>query len=280
MERTEGEVTLPAAHTVSSISKPGPFNCPACQQTGEGDHCIHCGEDMHPERITLRYILRQISELYLGFETSRLLRTFRDLMLRPGQTLRTYFAGNRSNYYNPLDYLLLMVGFDIFILLWIYGSMNIQPLAVPQDVTGDGGLISSLGKDPGAAVNMIYLVQLPLFALATWLRNMRGPYTLGEHIYACAFIFGQVFACHILIMILLKIIPSYTVRMIMTYLWAIFSVGYITYAYTKWKHADKGFSRMLLTMIFIIPLYFVTFFIATLLTLFIRMAYDAVTGSS
>lgn len=235
---------------------------------------------MHPERITFRYILRQISELYLGFETSRLLRTFRDLMLRPGQTLRMYFAGNRSYYYNPLDYLLLMAGFDIFILLWIYGSMNIQPLAVQQDVTGDGGLISSLGKDPGAAVNMIYLVQLPLFALATWLRNMRGPYTLGEHIYAGAFIFGQIFACHILIMILLKIIPSDTVRMIMTYLWAIFSVGYITYAYTKWKHPDKGFSRMLLTMIFIIPSYFVTFFMATLLTLFIRMAFDAVTGSS
>jgi hypothetical protein len=63
----------------------------------------------------------QFMEIFTGFESNRLLHTFREMALRPGTTIRRYLRGTRQALYNPVDYALLMSGLSILLSLF---SMN------------------------------------------------------------------------------------------------------------------------------------------------------------
>lgn len=182
-------------------------DCPTCRKPGEGAYCSQCGEDLQPDRITVRYVLAQFAEIFVGFESNRLLHTFRDLTLRPGTTIRRYLRGTRQGYYNPVDYALLMGGLSILLSLFLNESLFDSRKAESLRMAEDKAFMAFVLDDIGTLFNMMMIFQFPIAGFLTWLRRSKGHHTLGEHIYANAYLSGQVLAFNLLFLALRKPFP-------------------------------------------------------------------------
>lgn len=243
--------------------------CPTCRHPGEGEYCSHCGEDMHPDRITVGYVLRQFAEIFVGFESNRLLHTFRDLVIRPGTTIRRYLRGTRQAYYNPVDYAMLMGGLSILLSLFLNESLFEGKKAVAIGSSADRELMSFVLGDFGTLMNMMLLLQFPIAALFTWLRRVKGSQTLGEHVYANAFLSGQVLAYNLIMLALQRILPFSGFQLFLAEVYGWFIVGYVAFSYYRWQHANLRFPRVLLSMLFMSTVY-----VASLLSAFlVALAY-------
>ena len=240
-------------------------DCPSCGKSGAGEYCMHCGEEMKPERITLRFVVDQFFEMFVGFESNRLLHTFRDLAVRPGRTIRNYLQGERKPYYNPVDYALLMGGLVIVLSLLVdedmFSAMGGQNEADPTIP----GFLRTAWEDPSALMNTLFLLQFPIAGLLTWVRSIKGTYSFGEHLYANAYLIGQLFAYQLLFNSLLLFFVPGPIFHLLALVYGVASFLYYVFAYSQWRHGSVRFPRVLLTTVFLSFVYFVSFTLAFLL---------------
>jgi hypothetical protein len=241
--------------------------CPTCRTPGEGGHCSRCGESLSPDRITTRYVLRQFAEIFVGFESNRLLHTFRDLAVRPGTTIRRYLRGTRQAYYNPVDYVMLMGGLSILLSLFLNESVFEGGRASAIASSGDGPLMAYLLDDLGTLMNLSLLLQFPIAALFTWLRRLRGRLTLGEHVYANAYLSGQVLAYNLLMLALQHILPAGGFQVFLSQAYGGFILGYVAVSYYRWQHANLRFPRVVPSVLFMSAVYVLSLVLAFLAAL-------------
>jgi hypothetical protein len=78
--------------------------CANCAADRAGAYCHSCGQRFLEDRLTTGVLAREITERFT-FERG-LLRTIRDMSLRPGFTIRQYVSGHRAGYVTPLTYVL------------------------------------------------------------------------------------------------------------------------------------------------------------------------------
>ena len=88
--------------------------CPNCTTPEAGDYCAGCGQSLRIERLTLRILFAEFARKFLNFERG-LLRTIKDLSLRPGQTMRAYVEGQRRTYVNPFTYLVFGMAVNLIV---------------------------------------------------------------------------------------------------------------------------------------------------------------------
>lgn len=241
--------------------------CPTCRQLGEGEYCSHCGEDLEPDRITVRYVLTQFAEIFVGFESNRLLHTFRDMAVRPGTTIRRYLRGTRQAYYNPVDYAMLMGGLSILLSLFLNESLFEGRKAAAVGSSEDRAFMAYVIDDIGTLMNLALLLQFPIAALFTWLRRMKGHLTLGEHVYANAYLSGQVLAYNLLMLALQRILPFGGFQSFLSEAYGWFIIGYVAFSYYRWQHANMRFPRVFLSMLFMSAVYVFSLVLAFLIAL-------------
>jgi hypothetical protein len=116
-------------------------------------------------------------------------------------------------------------------------------------------------------MNLTLLLQFPVAALFTWLRRMKGRHTLGEHIYANAFLSGQVLAYNMLMLALQRILPFGGFQLFLTEVYGWFIVGYVAFSYYRWQHVNLRFPHVLLSMLFMSSAYMLSLLMAFLLAL-------------
>lgn len=80
-------------------------NCKNCNQPLNGTFCSSCGLPATLKRIDRHYISHELLHL-LHFEKGFLF-TAKDLMLRPGQSIREFIFDNRNKHVKPIAYLIL-----------------------------------------------------------------------------------------------------------------------------------------------------------------------------
>lgn len=85
---------------------PGEAACLNCGEKLLGDYCWRCGQQAVDLHRPLRQIVRDFFDDVLDLDT-RLLRSIRPLLLRPGVLTREYLAGRRAPYAPPLRLFLL-----------------------------------------------------------------------------------------------------------------------------------------------------------------------------
>jgi hypothetical protein len=81
--------------------------CPGCQASLTTKYCSTCGErPLRPRELTLRGLLDQIFAAFTSVD-SKLLRTFRYLIARPGQLTVAFMQGRRQPFLGPVPLFLL-----------------------------------------------------------------------------------------------------------------------------------------------------------------------------
>lgn len=81
--------------------------------------CRGCGARIVDQQITYGYLANEMSERFFNVENNLILRTIKDMFIRPGQVINGYIYGVRKRHLNVANYLALAVtasGLFLFIL--------------------------------------------------------------------------------------------------------------------------------------------------------------------
>lgn len=140
-----------AAHTPHEAEA----TCRSCGAALVGDYCHRCGEKRTEARdLTLRYFLRDAAQELTSLEHSKLLRTLRALLFRPGLLSAEWVAGRRTLYVKPLNLYLAIFALSLFAFS-VYEPLSVYNLqgVVEQDSTGRIGRMME-GLAAGRGVRM------------------------------------------------------------------------------------------------------------------------------
>ena len=98
--------------------------CPSCGKPMIGPYCAICGQSRNTHRRSLRHLVHELVQDIVSFD-SRILRTVRALLLRPGE-LPCAFREGRTQPYVPAVRLYLFVSLLFFLFLSATGLAFLQ----------------------------------------------------------------------------------------------------------------------------------------------------------
>jgi hypothetical protein len=86
--------------------------CLNCGAELRGAYCSECGQRARTARVTFPRLLRDFVD-HVASVDSKLVRTFRALVRRPGAFVRDFLLGKRAGFARPLPYYLLVVALNV-----------------------------------------------------------------------------------------------------------------------------------------------------------------------
>lgn len=100
------------------------MNCKNCQTelSAQDEYCRSLGGKIIRQRLTFRNLFEHLSETFFNYD-NKLLRTFTQLLVHPGDVILGYINGVRKKYINPISFFglsLTLSGLSIFILKKFY----------------------------------------------------------------------------------------------------------------------------------------------------------------
>jgi hypothetical protein len=192
---------------------PEPSQCANCGAAFDNEWCPACGQHRRgSKRIGLREVAEHVTKDVLNFDTA-LLRTIRDLSLRPGPMCRDYVAGRRKRYLNPLAYYLLVGGVMLL-------ASSLLKLAVAKSTPAADDPLESYGT---------YLLLASLLPLAV---QWRWPFRRSGHNFSVTLVFTLYITGHFLWIELLVLSPIDTLVRIEMVTWPAFALTWV--GYTVW----------------------------------------------
>lgn len=132
---------VPASDTPPRRKKrqkpPRPDHCLNCGRAAEGNFCAHCGQEIKDHTVALQPLLADLLAEIVSWD-SKLLRTVKALVFRPGFLTNEYNAGRRVPYLSPLK-LYLTVSVLFFLVLSWKAPLNQFIIIDPGDITMSTG---------------------------------------------------------------------------------------------------------------------------------------------
>ncbi|MEO8502261.1 MAG: DUF3667 domain-containing protein [Acidobacteriota bacterium] len=184
------------------------WTCPSCGVAASGRFCAACGEQRpDPHALTLGHFAAHAVEAFTHAD-SRLWRTLRALIARPGELTRQYVAGRHVPYMAPLQ-LFLVLNLVFFLALpWVGWNVVTTPLSVhlhhePYSALAQRMVDWRLARGAEAAVleqsfdhaskvqaKSLVILMVPVFALLSavvlwrWRRSFVEHFVFALHFYA------------------------------------------------------------------------------------------------
>lgn len=167
-------------------------NCKNCNTQFEGKHCPECGQKAKTGRITFAQVFKDFRQQVFHFEAGFLF-TIKELLLRPGLSIREYLEGKRVRHIKPLKFALwaTAISFVMFHFLgndevFIQNINNQHPESIKSPAVSEK-LSAFLFANP----SLIQLLIIPTIAFSSWLLFRKRGYNYAEHIVICAFLLGE-----------------------------------------------------------------------------------------
>jgi|GEM_PF-1419262 len=156
--------------------------CKNCGHNFTKNYCNNCGQKAGVPRFTFRHIFDEAFHAFTHADKS-LLTFARKLVIDPGGVAREYIIEEkRKKYFNPFTFFLLSTAISGFI-----EGMDLNLKENLFHFNNEYGHIFNVYS------KFLYLVLIPIFALATWLLHLRKPRLLYSEYTVYAMMIVSVF---------------------------------------------------------------------------------------
>ncbi len=147
--------------------------CMNCGKQLANKFCDECGQSAATHRFSLKHVFTHDLIHGLFHFDKGFFYTAKELITRPGYSIREYIDGRRAKHFNYITFLLLLVAAYVFFL-----------------TSGSSHFVDSMTRDTANKVNTIihkfskasYLIAIPLSAIATMLCFRRAHQNFAEHL--------------------------------------------------------------------------------------------------
>lgn len=228
------------------------MNCANCGKDLSGNFCSGCGQSAHTHRVDLKHILHEFMHGILHVDKG-IIFTAKELMIRPGTTVRNYLEGKRVNYFKPFGYFFILATIYTFLMHFL----EVPILDMKVHVHGEADAGSQLPASI-EAFNRIYLqvvhfvnekyavatlLTMPILTLFSYLIFYRAKLNYGEHLVINLYVSGQLLLISILLIPVSYYFPSFASVFIFLLLMAV--KGYLFYSIFN---QYKLYARVLLSI--------------------------------
>lgn len=182
------------------------LTCKNCDEVITGRYCSACGQSAETERISWHSIIHEIEHGIIHVDKG-ILYTIKELVLRPGATIKNYLAGKRVDHFKPFAF--------IFILSTIYAVLAqathigtfFDDVSINTEDPEDQFLIQAIEwARSHFAYTVIFL--LPMTSLTTYWIYRKSHYNYFEHLVINAYTSGVRTLLHIAFIPLFMLIQS------------------------------------------------------------------------
>lgn len=182
------------------------MNCKNCNNSLRGTQkfCDECGAKIIQNRLTPRILASQVNEQFISID-NRFLKTFIDLFKKPERVINDYIAGTRKKYIDVLQYFaiaLTLAGIQVFLMNSFFKTeleSSFEVLkSIDNSASEDNPFKMNFGNmdDINKYQSIIYIITIPLYAIATWLTNFiikpKFLYNFTEHLVVNIYYYTQV----------------------------------------------------------------------------------------
>jgi hypothetical protein len=119
--------------------------CTNCGDTSAADYCAHCGERQPGHHdLSVGHFAHDVVHEFVHLD-SKLFRTLRDLVTKPGFLTEEYFAGRKSRYIAPLRLFLTLFALQ-FLAFTVYRPAALYTVASMERFDNEGALTRLIEK--------------------------------------------------------------------------------------------------------------------------------------
>lgn len=183
-----------------------PYECPNCTTLKTGKFCSNCGQK-EDERYTLHSLLHEVIHTITHADKGIFSYAWQ-LMYKPGIIARDLIAGKRKRYFNPFQYLLLIIA--AMVLLYHYTDFYERMSASTNNMQSNetSKLISQkMGNFLTKYQKLIYMILIPLFALFQKWFFRKDRFNYAEHMLGAVVMNGMSINYSMLFAVILYFIP-------------------------------------------------------------------------
>jgi len=168
------------------------MNCKNCQtpQRTDFNYCPSCGAKVVHKRLTFKNLTYDITERYFNLDNT-FIKTVVQLCIRPEVVIDSYIQGVRRKFLNPISHLgiaLTLSGLLIFIMQKVFTADLFNDF-------GGGKMSEELSGKIFDAIfdyqTLLFILYIPVFAIAGYLTFNRKNYLLSEYMIAYIYIMAQ-----------------------------------------------------------------------------------------
>ncbi len=172
--------------------------CKNCGNEFEGNYCNNCGQPAATHDIDMKFVLHDLQHGLVHIHGG-LFFSAKELFTRPGHAIRDYIKGKRVQHYQPISMLIVLTTFyGLF-----YYTFEIDIFSGKDDGLFDYKMVNEW---VGHHFPIIILLQLPIFAAASYFIFRKQGYNYLEHIILNSFYSTQKIWLRLSILLLLIIL--------------------------------------------------------------------------
>lgn len=170
------------------------ITCKNCNNTTTGNFCSTCGQSTKTSRIDLHNIVHNFLHGILHVDQG-FFYTMKELTLRPGKTIRNYFAGKRVSYFNPFGYFFLIATAYVFISHFagqpLFLDVKVEVNEANEQAKQVESLFQTIRYVFDNHYSLIMLSIMPFTAFISFLFFRAAKYNYGEHLMLNCYILGH-----------------------------------------------------------------------------------------
>lgn len=133
------------------------LTCKNCNTVFEGNYCNNCGQSAKTHRITWKEILHYLTHAL--FHTDKgFFYTIKELIIRPGFTIKDYLEGKRIKHFNPILFLIIIGS----ITTYFYSSLHLKLPNAEIDLERIEHISSTIGHKYFAFIGCLFIFFLTI----------------------------------------------------------------------------------------------------------------------
>jgi hypothetical protein len=202
---------------------PESIECKNCKTLFEGNYCNNCGQKADQTRFTMKKLGNEFIHSFLYILRKGFIFTIKQLFLHPGEMLQGYLKGQRVNYINPFNFLLLisLVGGFFYTRSGVVEFINANFQAAGDIISFTSGYFSYR-----------FLMVIPTYAFSCLILFRSFRYNLAEHLIINTFVISQSIVLMMIWSIIAHILkPGASTFLILYFLAFITVIIYQTYVF-------------------------------------------------
>lgn len=171
------------------------LNCKNCNQNFKGNYCNHCGQSADTHRLNFHFLWHDIQHGLFHFDKG-VLYTAKELLTRPGASIREFLEGKRVKHFKPLSLVIILA--TIYGLLYHYFHISI--IYEVDFVNSPNKKINYEKINEWLTTHFAWatLITIPLYATATYIVFRKQGYNFIEHLILNSFLAAQRLIIHII----------------------------------------------------------------------------------
>jgi len=233
--------------------------CKNCSNQFTGHYCNNCGQSGDVHRLDLHFLWHDVRHGLFHFDEG-ILYSIKQLLLRPGNTIRDFINGKRKRHFAPLSLVIVLAG--LYGILYHY--FHINPIVVPSD--DDSGIdYEKVNEWLATHYAWTTLATIPFYTLGTFIAFRKQGYNVAEYFVLNAYKASQRLAVHIILFPLLYCYnhtPAITTIMYILYCVDLVLIFWTNIQFFNNISKIKAFLLSLLShVIFLVTLFIVLVFI-------------------